>query len=615
MSARRGPCAIAIAVVALVLQLFVSRTAAAAPVLRTTTDQNRIEVGWRVQVQLTIMVDDDGDQVKACKLFIPGSFTGQGPMMGQSTMMSFNGTQVVRQTGVTCTWSLHANTVGTFTLGPPTANVNGTDMKGQAVTITVGRPGSAPRQPFDPFGALLRDMQRDMQPDDTPDVQVPLDPRFALDTAPDTLAFVHGTIDKSRVVVGEQVTLDLYLYLDATLTREPDITDLHEAGTSDFLRENLLDAQMNSESVGYAKAGNRIYAVKRVRRYALFPLSTGDLAIEPMRLTVGRSGERASERLVVHVTEPPVAGRPSGYAIGDVGDMKLAAVVEPRTAPRGGAIAITVTLAGSGNLPIALTTPTRPGVEWLAPEVRSDMKGTAGVWGGSRTFTFIAHPMKQGKLDLGAIVVPYWDPAANAYAVARADLGEIDVSAGAGQTDDALRLFDGLPGARSSFTAPKSGRYLSDGPLFYPLLLLPTVLFGLVVTGARLRERRRRTRAERAASPETDLKEKLTALERAERETDARALDAATMRALESATIAHLGLNVRGVGHERVGEACEAAGATKENAGALGDLLVACAAARFAPTGAELDDARDRAKRARALVTKLAKQAKSRREA
>ena len=583
-----------------------ARGASAAPSLKMMADQRRLEVNDHFEVTLSVSIDDASDNVHGCKLFTPGAFHAQGPQMGQSTTMTIVGNQFVRQNAITCTWDVKANTVGTFNIGPGSATVNGHELKGDSLSIQVVPAGSAPTRPFDPFRQLLRDFQQhDFDPD--PEIQVPLEPRFALETAPDTLAFLHATVDTTNVVVGQQVTLDLYLYLDATLTREPDITDLHEPGTSDFLRENLLDAQMNTESVGYAKAGSRIYAVKRVRRYALFPLTTGDLAIEPMRLTVGRSGERLSEKLKVHVTEPPVAGRPPGYAIGDVGTMTLNAVVEPRTAPRGGAIAVTVVLAGAGNLPTALTPPTRPGVEWLTPEVRSEMKGNAGVWGGTRTFTYVVRPTKQGKLDLGALALPYWDPGANAYAMARAELGEIDVTAGQGQTDDALRLFDGLPAPRRTFAPAKSGRYLADGPLFFPLLLLPTAAFGLVVVGSRLRERQRRRSAEREASPHTALEEKLSALERAARDTDARALDAATMRVIEAATIAHLGLNVRGVGHERVQDACVDAGATKEAAGTIRDLLEECAAARFAPTGAELEDARKRSAKARALVTQLGK--------
>lgn len=595
-----------LAVLVALVALTLTRGAIAAPTLRMMADQRRVEVNDHFEVTLSISIDDPSDNVHGCKLFTPGAFRAVGPQMGQSTTMTIVGSQFVRQNAITCTWDVKANTVGTFNIGPGSATVNGQEFKGDALAIQVSPAGSGATRPYDPFRQFLRDLQpHDVEPD--PELEVPLDPRFALETAPDTLAFLHATVDTTRVVVGQQVTLDLYLYLDATLNREPDITDLHEPGTSDFLRENLLDAQMNTESVGYAKAGGRIYAVKRVRRYALFPLTTGDVSIEPMRLTVGRSGERLSEKLQVHVSEPPVAGRPPGYAVGDVGTMNLAAVVEPRTAPRGGAIAVTVVLAGSGNLPTALIPPTRPGVEWLTPEVRSEMKGTAGVWGGTRTFTYVVRPTKQGKLDLGALVIPYWDPGANAYATARAELGEIDVSAGQGQTDDALRLFDGLPAARTSFAPAKTGRYIADGPLFFPLLLLPTAAFGLVVVGARLRERQRRRAAEREASPLTALEEKLDALDRATRDTDARALDAATMRVIEAATIAYLGLNVRGVGHERVQDACIEAGATKEEASALHELLEECAAARFAPSGAELEDARKRSSSARSLVKQLRK--------
>ncbi|CAN5498172.1 hypothetical protein BH09MYX1_BH09MYX1_57050 [soil metagenome] len=592
-----GSLAIASAIV------MAASTASATPQLRTTADRSRMETRQYVDITLSVMVDDDSDKVTACKLFIPGAFQGGPPRVGQSTMVTLLGGQLVRQSGVNCTWELQATTTGTFTLSAPTVNVNGVVMKGQPITIVVGPPGSTPA-PFDPFSALLRNMQRDVE-EPEPEVQVPVDPKFALETAPDTLAFLHATIDKANAVVGQQVTLDMYLYLDASLTREPDITDLHEPGTSAFIRENLLDAQMNTENVGYAKAGTRIYAVKRVRRYALFAIATGDLVIDPMRLSVGRSGERLSEKLVVHVNEPPVTGRPPGYVVGDVGSMVALATVEPRTAPRGGAIAVTVTLTGSGNLPTTLATPTRPGVDWLTPEVRSDMKGTAGVWGGSRTFTYVVRPTKQGKLDLGSLVVPFWDPNANAYAETTAPLGEIDVTAGQGLDTDTLKVFDGLPGARSTFSAPRTTSYLADGPAFFPLLLLPTALFGFFVTGTRLRERRKKYLAAREASPDADLETKLDALDDAIRETDARKLDAATMRALESATIAHLGVNVRGLGQERVRSALADAGASKELATGTHELLEECAAARFNPGGAELDDARKRAKTARELVSQM----------
>lgn len=607
---------------AFVVTFLASREASAAKI-SVSASARQIELGDVVSITLAVNLSSQDETVSNCKLFIPGSFRGAGPQMGQQSTINISGGQMVRSTAITCTWSLEAKSVGKFTLGPASVWVKGVEEHGEPITITVVPQGSAPRQPFDPFRDLLRDMQRDFDPQQPEEPQVPLDPNLALETAPDSVAFLHATLqvggapptpptapsslDKKSAVVGEQVTLDVYLYLDATLSREPDISDLHEPGTSDFVRENLLSPQMDSEAVGYARAGTRIFAVRRVRRYALFPLTTGHLKITPMKLTVGRGGLRMSEALEVTVTEPPVAGRPAGYTVGDVGTMTLAATVAPRTAPRGGAIGVTVTLAGSGNLPTSLVPPARPGVEWLTPEVQSSMKGTSGVWGGTRTFTFVVRPTKEGTLDLGSLVVPYWDAGAGAYAVARADLGSIDVTKGAASDDDAQKVLTDMPTVRSAFAPPKSRRHFADSAYFVPALFAPTALFGLLVLGTRVRERRRRASAERAASPETELKEKLAALDSAMRGTDARELDAQAMRVVEAAALVGLGLNVRGIGQERIEDACVDAGASKEDARKLRDLLDECAAARFAPGDAPQESARERGKRAKTLAASLRK--------
>ena len=230
-----------LAVLCALVAFTLARGAMAAPTLKMTADQRRVELNDHFEVTLSISIDDPSDNVHGCKLFVPGAFRAQGPQMGQSTTMTIVGNQFVRQNAITCTWDLKANTVGTFNVGPGSATVNGHELRGDAMSIQVTPVGSAPSRRFDPFAALLRDLQpHDFEPD--PELQVPLDPRFALETAPDTLAFLHATVDTTNVVVGQQVTLDLYIYLDAPLNREPEIAGLHEPGPSAFLSEDRIDS-------------------------------------------------------------------------------------------------------------------------------------------------------------------------------------------------------------------------------------------------------------------------------------------------------------------------------------------------------------------------------------
>src|SRR5262249_44101284 len=155
------------------------------------------------------------------------------------------------------------------------------------------------------------------------------DRKLSLEASRAPIAFLHATIDKSRVVVGEQVTLSVLLYIDPR-EREPDFTDVHEAPAADFVKRSLLDNDSQARYLGAALVAGHVWNMKLVRKSALFPLKAGDLEIGPMQLALTRTpgdAKRESETLKVHVTEPPMAGRPAGYQLGDVGHFELSTEV------------------------------------------------------------------------------------------------------------------------------------------------------------------------------------------------------------------------------------------------------------------------------------------------
>src|SRR6185295_18275056 len=95
---------------------------------------------------------------------------------------------------------------------------------------------------------------------------------------------------------------------------------------------------------------------------AIFPLKAGDLHTGQVRFTFGGPTlraviERSSQDHVIHVTEPPRAGRPVGYTLGDVGNFSLSASVDPRKVDQGGEVAVRIDLSGTGNLPAQLRMP------------------------------------------------------------------------------------------------------------------------------------------------------------------------------------------------------------------------------------------------------------------
>lgn len=605
-----------VAVCVTLVALFVARVASAAPQLRTVVTPDTIQVGESATVSLVV---SPGDQVTRAEIHaMPAGLD----LVGQSVSPSFQITVVNGQMSQVVTaramFRIRASRVGTYIVGPPSVVSGGARYVGDRVTLKVVPTGTIQRRvdPFDPFNMLgpngpFQQLQPlDQMPDDLLQPSVTIDPKYNLDRPRDTGPFLHATVDKTSAVVGEQVTLSIYAYVE---TEFDPSDDWHEVGTPDFLQRSLRPDNSRLERLAYARAGNRTYAVFLLRRYALFPLHTGELGITPMRVGMRRGGERTTEPITIHVTEPPIDHRPAGYVVGDTGHFTVSADVAPRTVPRGAAIAVTVELSGSGNLPTSLIVPVRPGVTWLDPEVKDDLHvldaQTAGpdVWGGTRRFSYIVTPTNEGDLDLGDITAPFYDPKEHAYGVARATLGVVHVTPGTTPTaTDGQKALPNMPMLRAQMGSTRGAEaHLDDTNTFWGLLAMPTALFAIAISGRRAARRIAERARERKASPLSDLKQRLRALDAATAGDDARAVDGATIRALESGAAAHAGVNVRGVGGEEVASVLTRAGVASETAGQLRDLLDACAAARFSPDGAALADARKRAERARAVIERL----------
>ena len=194
----------------------------------------------------------------------------------------------------------------------------------------------------------------------------------------------------------------------------------------------------------------------------------------------------------MHVAEPPVAGRPAGYAMGDVGRFALSAQVTPRDVEQGGAVGVHVELSGTGNLPASLSTPAREGVEWLTPETHDQLGATGqSTFGGKRTFDFVVRILKVGDVPLGDLSLPYWDPDQKRYDVARASLGVVHVKpsasgAAASSAAQEQEKLQGLPAPRDALEGTTSARAHLDDSRAYWLggLGVWPVAFGLAAAGS-----------------------------------------------------------------------------------------------------------------------------------
>jgi BatD DUF11 like domain len=510
--------------------------------VQTQVSSERVAAGESFYVQLTITSDTQGNRLSDARLPLPPGMSAGAPSAGAtSSQVSIINGQMSQHFGVTVTWTVTASKPGSFRVGPPSVQFGGERATGQPIPIEVvpagagGTGGSAQgaRRGFDPFD-FLDPFGRGNSPfppgmrspfdDDNADQQEqqPTYPdELRIDRPPDPSAFVRATLSPDHVYVGQQVTLKVFAYGGRG---NFSLSNMNEPSHADFL---AFDASPDQFKAYLVPSGGQRYIAGKLRELPLFPLHAGTLRAGRMKMEFGGRGYtndpnvglmRESNWAQVVVIEPPLENRPPGYKIGDVGDYKLTATVEPRDIMAGEAVSVVATLSGVGSVPFSIQTPEHSGVEWLEPSLTEKVEPVSGVVQGTRTFSYVVKVNDAGKLDLGEVTLPYFDPKKRDYVIARAALGSLNVkpnpNAKAVNVDSKPNdhLADVLTKPRTTLGAfPALRQPLSDRPAFWALLLL--LPFGMVVMGGgvsavgRAREKLRVRGSSLGAQLDTALRE------------------------------------------------------------------------------------------------------------
>ncbi len=258
-----GPAIAAVLLACLVclacLALADSALAASPPRVTVQASASRVEVGEAFTVELRAMGEQGGPGLSSPEIAPPKDLSVVGQSEGTQMSIDQTSSPPSIQVGLRAVWQIVAQKPGRYTIPAPTVQWGGRRVPGSAVAVEVvpstgrHRPQQQPNNPFlmpGGPGFNFSFPSRGFPADDEAS-----EPRtateLALPQAPDASIFVHTKVDKKSVVVGQQVSLTIYVY---RRIRPPQILSNHDAPLSDFLRIPLAKNPGTDQPV-YAMVG------------------------------------------------------------------------------------------------------------------------------------------------------------------------------------------------------------------------------------------------------------------------------------------------------------------------------------------------------------------------
>jgi hypothetical protein len=447
----------------------------------------------------------------------------------------------------------------------------------------------------------------------------------------DQEAFLRTVVDKLEPYEGEQVTATIYLYTRHNLQQVPAVQT--EASTDGFWVQDLLSATRSLEPKRQVING-RGFWVYVLRRFAGFPLRSGDLTIGSMALTVSRESifdlfdpqrgpadlERRSVPVLLHVKPLPADHKPSGPVA--VGNFDIKATLDRPQVVTGDAVTLTATVRGDGNLrAIKLDDPQVKGLQILQPEVHDLTESPGDRVQSTRTFAWLIVPQAPGTYQIPALTLDTFDPAHATYkrisserltlTAAGAAPAGVATNRGANEGSDVADSSDKpepWPPLRAHSELKRPETPLASRTFFpWAMLALPLIWLGSVLgplAWAQVLKARGETSAEQLAL--RSARQRIHDAQRALDANDARRFHADIAAALNTTLEARLGEAVTGLTQNELRHRLSAHGMPESLSKGVCEVLATCDFARFSSASVSDADMRNTLARAEHLQSDLA---------
>jgi len=561
-------------------QLFAQEAKFVAQVTKTT-------VATGEQFELTFSVNGDAGS------FTPPDLNDFQLLSGPNTSNSMEFVNGKATSSSSVSYILTPVRVGTFTIGPATAVINGKKMTTNPIKMTVvkGRPVQQQSRSMGGGGG---------------DVQAPRNADLSKSL------FLRADISRNNVYQGQPIILSYRVYtrvdiLQSQVTKLPDLTgfwneDVKATGPASFRIENYK--------------GQR-YNVADVKQIILFPDHAGNITIDPFEMNfVARV--QASPRdfmdqffggnvqdinysakslpVVVHVKPLPETGKPAGYS-GAVGQFSVEASIDKTHLKANEALNYKIKVTGSGNIKLLKDlNPQFPAdFEKYDPKMTDSVKESAEGVSGTRIYNYLVIPRHKGDFTIAPVTFSYFNPSTGKYVTLTTKSFKINVEKGLNENNVTSLSDDDKEDVK---LLNKDIRYLKTGDAdlheegdsffgsagFYLLLLLGPILS---VVAFMIRNQMRIKNAD-VVGVKSRRASKVAAkhLANANKELQANNTQAfyeAVFKGLYGYLSDKLNISYADLDRDKITTALRAKSAKEETIGELLDTLDLCEMARYAP--------------------------------
>jgi len=412
----------------IVLVLFSFWSSIFAQKFEVSVDKTTVQQNERFQIYFTF---EGGDRATLQSFQAP-NFKNFSVLSGpnQSSSMSIINGNV--SSTISYSYILVAPNTGQFTIDAASVNFKGTEYKTNPlkITVTKGSTSSSSNSKQNSNQAVSNEELKES-------------------------VFIRAIADKNNVVKGEQVTVTYKLYTKLNIS-SPQVSKLPQY--KGFWAEELETGNnIQFEVEMYNGVRFRSAVLKRV---ALFPTKSGQLAVTPFELeipVVVKRSQRSSDpfdsffndsffgrtetvkfkatsnSVLVNVSDLPTAGMPESFA-GAVGEFDFEATLDKTEVKANEPITLKLVVSGKGNVElIDLPTIKLPaGFEEYDPKSSNNISNS-GIVSGSKTEEYLLVPRVPGIKEIEPIKFSYYNPKLKKYIEKTSSKFIINVGIGDGE--------------------------------------------------------------------------------------------------------------------------------------------------------------------------------------